>query len=82
MNDNITTIDSLGYGTSAAARNKVLRNTYWLLSLSLVPTVLGAWVGVSLNLAPLFQGLLGFILFLAVAVGCIIGIEKTKNSAA
>ena len=26
-------------------RNKVLRNTYWLLALSLIPTVLGAAVG-------------------------------------
>jgi modulator of FtsH protease len=24
----------------------VLRNTYWLLALSMVPTVLGAWIGV------------------------------------
>ena len=27
------------------AQNRVLRNTYWLLAASLVPTVLGAWVG-------------------------------------
>ena len=40
MNDNVF---SYGHGTvlSADARNKVLRNTYWLLALSLVPTVLG-----------------------------------------
>jgi modulator of FtsH protease len=25
----------------------VLRNTYWLLALSLLPTVLGAWIGVA-----------------------------------
>jgi FtsH-binding integral membrane protein len=31
---------------SAAQRNRVLRNTYWLLALSMVPTVLGAWIGV------------------------------------
>ena len=29
----------------AASRNRVLRNTYWLLALSMVPTVLGAWLG-------------------------------------
>ena len=34
-----------------ATRNKVLRNTYWLLALSMIPTVLGAFVGVSLQLA-------------------------------
>jgi len=82
MSEQITTIDA-GYGyASAAERNKVLRNTYWLLSMSLVPTVLGAWLGVSMNLAPLFQGWLGMILFLAVGFGFIFGIEKTKNSAA
>ena len=27
----------------AAARNRVLRNTYWLLALSMIPTVLGAY---------------------------------------
>ena len=31
---------------SVEQRNRVLRNTYWLLALSMVPTVLGAWIGV------------------------------------
>jgi FtsH-binding integral membrane protein len=31
----------------AEERNRVLRNTYWLLALSLMPTVLGAWLGVA-----------------------------------
>lgn len=30
--------------TSLATRNRVLRNTYWLLALSMIPTVLGAWL--------------------------------------
>ncbi len=83
MTDRITTLDtSFGYGVSAEQRNKVLRNTYWLLALSLVPTVLGAWAGVALNLAPLFRGFMGIVLFLAVAFGFMFAIEKTKNSAA
>ena len=82
MNDRVTTMgQSLGYGISTEQRNKVLRNTYWLLALSLLPTVLGAWAGVALNLAPLFRGFLGFALFLAGAFGFIYAIEKTKNSA-
>jgi FtsH-binding integral membrane protein len=28
-------------------QHRVLRNTYWLLALSMLPTVLGAWVGVA-----------------------------------
>lgn len=83
MTDRITTIDfGLAYGTTSVQRNKVLRNTYWLLAMSLVPTVVGAWAGVSLGLAPLFKGFLGVVLFLAVAFGFIFAIQKTKNSAA
>jgi modulator of FtsH protease len=83
MTDRITTLGtSFGYGLSAEQRNKVLRNTYWLLSLSLVPTVLGAWVGVAAGIGQLFSGGLGMILFLAGAFGFIFAIEKTKNSAA
>lgn len=36
-----------GTVVAAETRNRVLRNTYWLLALSMVPTVLGAWVGVA-----------------------------------
>jgi len=36
-----------GEVTSVEQRNRVLRNTYWLLALSMVPTVLGAWIGVA-----------------------------------
>ncbi len=28
-------------------RNRVLRNTYGLLALSMIPTVIGAWIGVA-----------------------------------
>jgi FtsH-binding integral membrane protein len=34
----------VGSGALTEARNRVLRNTYWLLALSMVPTVLGAWM--------------------------------------
>ncbi|MFC3109353.1 Bax inhibitor-1/YccA family protein [Undibacterium arcticum] len=63
-------------------RHRVLRNTYWLLALSMIPTVLGAWLGVQFNFS-LFAGspLIGFMLFMAVAVGFFYAIEKTKNSA-
>ena len=36
-----------GSGGLVANRNKVLRNTYWLLALSLLPTVAGAWLGLA-----------------------------------
>jgi modulator of FtsH protease len=65
----------------ALAQNRVLRNTYLLLALSMVPTVLGAWLGVSMGFT-LFAGhpAIGFMLFLAIAFGFFFGIERTKNS--
>jgi modulator of FtsH protease len=73
---------SYGFGTAVAERNKVLRNTYWLLALSLVPTVLGAWLGVATGITQALTGGMGLIVFLGGAFGFIYAIEKTKNSAA
>lgn len=66
----------------SGTRNKVLTQTYMLLAISLLPTALGAWIGVATGLSSMFQGGLGLILFLAGAFGFIFAIEKTKNSAA
>lgn len=83
MTDHIQSIDrSYGLNAGAQQRNRVLRNTYWLLALSLVPTVLGAWLGVATGITQSLGGGLGLILFLGGAFGFIFAIEKTKNSAA
>ncbi len=82
MTDNVQSIDrGYGYVASAEQRNKVLRNTYWLLALSLVPTVLGAWLGVATGITRSMGGGLGLIVFLGGAFGFMYAIEKTKNSA-
>ena len=72
---------SLPGAESSAVRNRVLRNTYWLLAASLVPTVLGAWAGMQLGFS-WFAGspLIGVLLFLGIAFGFFYAIEKTKNS--
>jgi modulator of FtsH protease len=80
MNDPVQTLDH-GYAASSQ-RNKVLRNTYWLLALSLIPTVLGAWLGVATGITAGLTGGMGLIVFLGGAFGLIFAIEKTKNSAA
>ena len=52
----IRTLNTTDWGhDSAANRNRVLRNTYWLLALSLLPTVLGAWLGVATGLGVFAQ---------------------------
>ncbi len=71
-----------GAGTSIDQRNRVLRNTYWLLALSMVPTVLGAWIGVATGITRGLGGGMGAIIFLAGAFGFMFAIEKNKNSAA
>jgi modulator of FtsH protease len=67
--------------TGTLAGHRVLRNTYWLLALSMVPTIFGAWMGVQMHLS-LFAGspFMGFIIFMAIAFGFFYVIEKTKNS--
>ena len=82
MNEQVTTLGSAGYGVSQQQRNKVLRNTYWLLALSLLPTVLGAWVGVATGITASLSGVVGLVVFLGGAFGFMYAIEKTKHSAA
>lgn len=67
---------------SAAERNRVLRNTYWLLALSMIPTVLGAWIGVQTGIARALSPGVGLIVFLAGAFGFMFAIQKFKDSAA
>ena len=65
----------------AVRQNRVLRNTYALLALSMVPTVLGALLGIQMQFS-FFAGspVMAFLLFLGVAWGFMWGIERTKNS--
>jgi modulator of FtsH protease len=81
MNENVQPL-RYGYAVSAEQRNKVLRNTYWLLALSMLPTILGAWAGVATGITQALSGGLGMIVFLGGAFGFMFAIEKTKNSAA
>jgi modulator of FtsH protease len=71
-----------GSGVSVEQRNRVLRNTYWLLALSMVPTVIGAWIGVTTGIASMMSPGIGLVVFMAGAFGFMFAIEKTKNSAA
>jgi modulator of FtsH protease len=65
----------------ALEQNRVLRNTYMLLGLSMIPTVLGALVGIQMGFS-FFAGspMISFVLFLGIAWGFMWGIEKNKNS--
>jgi len=81
MTENVQSFD-YGAGAMLEQRNKVLRNTYLLLALSMLPTVLGAWLGVATGITQSLSGGLGLIVFLGGAFGFMYAIEKTKDSAA
>ena len=83
MTEQVLNNTGFGTGVNLHERNRVLRNTYWLLALSLVPTVLGAWIGVSTGITKAFMGgWMGIVVFLGGAFAFMYAIEKTKNSAA
>ena len=79
-------LNTYGFGASGTAgalavRNRVLRNTYWLLALSMIPTILGAWIGVATEFNLMGRNpLMGFVIFMAVAFGFFYAIERFKNS--
>jgi modulator of FtsH protease len=60
--------------------SSVMRNTYWLLAISMLPTILGAYLGVTLGL-PAISGLGIFLIFI-VMIGFIFAIQALRNSAA
>ena len=80
MNESLQTVYDGGSSVALEQRNRVLRNTYWLLALSMVPTVLGAWVGVSTGIVASMSAGTSMIVFLVGAFGLMFAVEKTKNS--
>lgn len=78
-----TQVQMTGQATQARAlqQNRVLRNTYLLLALSMLPTVAGAILGVRMGFS-LFAGspMVSFLVFFGIAFGFMWGIERTKES--
>jgi modulator of FtsH protease len=71
-----TSTDSL-----ALQRHRVLRNTYLLLAITLIPTMIGAMLGINISFAFLAKSpMMSSILILAGIYGMFFAIEKNKNS--
>lgn len=80
MNESLRTV---GYDELATGeRHRVLRNTYALLALSLIPTVAGAWVGIATGFNALFAGRiwLSLLVFFGGAFAFLWAIERNKNN--
>jgi modulator of FtsH protease len=76
-------LDTYGQQTQVLSQgaNRVLRNTYMLLALTMVPTVAGALLGVQMQFS-FFAGspFIAFLLFLGISFAFFWGIERNKNS--
>jgi modulator of FtsH protease len=67
-------------GQLELAQNKVLRNTYLLLSLTMVPTVIGAMVGMSTGGIIMQHPIIASLVMLGVVIGLQFAIAANRNS--
>src|SRR5687768_8642868 len=68
-------------GTLAPESQRVLRNTYMLLALTMVPTVVGAWIGMATASVIQSAPIISFFVMLGAVIGLQFGIAKFRNSA-
>jgi modulator of FtsH protease len=68
-------------GSIVAEQNKVLRNTYMMLALTMIPTVIGAFLGMATNFSFMAQHPIVFsLLMFAVMMGLMFGVSALRNS--
>lgn len=84
MQPQMQPIQTNTFGRSAdqvAIRNRVLRNTYVLLALTMIPTIVGAMIGLSTNFSFMAANPIAApLLMLAVMMGMLFGVMKLRNS--
>ncbi len=81
MDRNVQRLEVLNGGNAYGVdTHKVLRNTYWLLALSLLPTVGGAWLGMTTGVLTQMSPGMSTLLFFVGAYGLMFGVNATKNS--
>ena len=68
-------------GAVATTQNKVLRNTYMMLALTMIPTIIGAFVGMSTNFSYMAQHpIIATLMMFGVMMGLMFGVSATRNS--
>jgi modulator of FtsH protease len=69
--------------TVALDQSKVLRNTYWLLALSMLPTIAGAYGGMAINFAAFYKTspIMAPLLMFAAMIGSLFIVAALRNSA-
>ena len=82
MDRNVQQLEVLRGGTAYGVdTHRVLRNTYWLLALSMVPTVLGAWIGVQTGAFAHMTPMASVLVFFGGAFGLMYLVQRFKDSA-
>ena len=66
--------------TQSLAQNRVLRNTYLLLALTMLPTVIGAFVGMATGSIVMKHPIMITLVMLAVVIGLQFAIAKNRNN--
>ena len=68
-------------GTLATEQNKVLRNTYMMLALTMIPTIIGAFVGISMSFSFLAESpIMGALLMFGAMIGMLFAVSALRNS--
>ena len=74
-------IQVLGREGAVTTQNKVLRQTYMMLGLTMIPTVIGAFIGMSMNFTWMaMHPFMAFGAFMAVTIGMQMAITANRNS--
>jgi modulator of FtsH protease len=66
----------------AVAPNQVLRNTYWLLALSMLPTIAGAYAGTAINFAAFYKAspIMAPLLMFGAMIASLFVVSALRNS--
>ena len=81
MQPDLRLAPATGISGVSATQNRVLRNTYALLGVTMIPTVIGAIVGTNLSFAFMRASpIISVLVLLAIVYGLMFAIEKNKDS--
>jgi modulator of FtsH protease len=71
-----------GMALPGVEANKVLRNTYLLLALTMIPTIVGAYIGMATGAVIMTHPMAATLIMLAAVIGLQYAIVANRNSAA
>ncbi len=69
-------------GAISTEQNKVLRNTYMMLALTMIPTIIGAFIGTSVSFSFMAEHpIIGSLAMFGVMMGMLFAVTALRNSA-